>query len=68
MSAQPTSSGNGRWGKLALVNAAVAAWLIYDITTASEAPRQAVAMLEYFLLACALIALAGSLIKLTAAK
>ena len=68
MGAEPNSGGNSRWGKLALVNAAVAAWLIYDLTTATEAPRQALVMLEYFLLACALIALAGSLVKLMAAK
>jgi len=38
---------------------ATSAWLIYDMTTATEAPRQAVAVLQYGLLACALLGLVG---------
>jgi hypothetical protein len=38
------------------------AWLLYDIATATEAPRQAVAILQYGLLACALIGLLGSIV------
>jgi hypothetical protein len=56
---------NGKWGKLALLNAAVAAWIVYDITTAIEAPRQAVMIMEYVFLAGALLGLAGALFKLT---
>jgi hypothetical protein len=55
---------NGECGKLALVNAAVAGYLIYNMSTATEMPRQALLILQYFLLTCALIALAGSLVKL----
>ena len=70
MSADQNSSGNdsGKWGKLALLNAAVAGWIIYDMTTATEAPRQALALLQYFLLACALVALVGSVVKLVSAR
>ena len=59
---------SGKWGKWALINAAVAAWLIYDMSTATEMPRQAVMLLQYALLACALIGLAGSLFKLMSLK
>ena len=52
-----------RWGKWALINAGVAAWIIYDITTAIEVPRQAVLILQYVLLGCALLGLAGSVTK-----
>ena len=59
---------SGKWVKWALINAAVAAWLIYDMSTATETPRQALMLLQYFLLACALIGLAGSLVKLISQK
>jgi hypothetical protein len=52
-----------KWGKWILINAAVAAWLVYDIATATETPRQAVMILQYVLLACALFGLAGSAVK-----
>ena len=39
---------------------ATSLWLLYDIMTATEAPRLALAFLQYSLLACALIALVGS--------
>lgn len=55
-------------GRLALVSAAVAAWLIYDMATASEAPSRALATLQYALLACALIGLVGSVVKLMSAR
>jgi hypothetical protein len=45
------------------MNAVVSAWLIYVIATASEQPSQAVAILQYVLLALALIGLGGSLYK-----
>jgi hypothetical protein len=64
-----TSGGkSGNWGKLALMNGAVAAWLLYDIATATEAPSRAVMILQYVFLAGTLIGLAGSLAKLMSAK
>lgn len=39
------------WPMLMLVSGATSAWLIYDINTATEAPRQALAILQYILLA-----------------
>lgn len=52
------------WGLMALMTGAVTAWLIYDMATTTEGPRQAVLLLQYFLLAGALIGLVGSLVKL----
>jgi hypothetical protein len=59
---------NSKWPKLILMSAATSAWLIYDMTTATETPRQAVAMLQYGLLACALMGLIGSLVMLASQK
>jgi hypothetical protein len=42
------------------VLAVTSCWMLYDITTATEAPRLALAILQYSLLACALVALVGS--------
>lgn len=58
-----SQSRKSNWGKLIVMNGVVSAWLIYDIATASEAPSQAVAILQYVLLALSLIGLAGSLYK-----
>jgi hypothetical protein len=44
------------------VSGSTSAWLIYDMTSATEAPRRAVAILQYGLLACALFALIGSVV------
>ena len=55
-------SVNSKWPKVMLMSAVTSAWLICDMTTATEAPRQALAMLQYGLLACALIGLIGSLV------
>jgi hypothetical protein len=52
---------NGKWPKTMLMSGLASAWLLYDIATATEAPRQAVAILQYSLLACALIGLVGSI-------
>ena len=38
---------NSRWPRVMLMSGATAAWLLYDITTATEAPRLALAILEY---------------------
>lgn len=56
----------GRGGNPALtglVSAAVAVWLIYDMATATETPRQAVAILQYILLAGALIGVGAAVVK-----
>jgi hypothetical protein len=53
---------NGKWTRLMTMSGATSAWLIYDMTAATEAPGQAVAMLQYALLACSLVGLAGSLV------
>ena len=44
-----------KWFPVMLMSGSTSAWLIYDMTAATEAPRQAVAILQYCLLACALI-------------
>ena len=46
-------------GRTALISTACACWLIYDMATATEAPRQAVAILQYTLLGMALIGAIG---------
>ena len=58
-----TSGSTSKWGKWALINAAVAVWIVYDMTTEAETPRQAVMILQYVLLACALFGLVGSVLK-----
>ena len=52
---------NSKWPKVMLMSGLTSAWLLYDIATATEAPRQAVAILQYALLACAVIGLIGSI-------
>jgi hypothetical protein len=44
------------------MSAAASAWLFYDMATATEAPRQAVAILQYCLLASALFALISAVV------
>jgi hypothetical protein len=51
---------NSKWPKVMAISALTSCWLLYDITTATEAPRLALAILQYALLACALVALVGS--------
>jgi hypothetical protein len=51
---------NSKWPRVMVVSAATAAWQLYDIATATEAPQMALSFLQYSLLACALIALVGS--------
>ena len=51
---------NSKWPKVMLMSALTSLWLLYDITTATEAPRLALAILQYALLGCALVALVGS--------
>ena len=59
---------NSRWPKIMLMSGLTSAWLLYDIATATETPRQAVAILQYALLACALIGLVGSVVMAAAEK
>jgi hypothetical protein len=42
------------------MSAVTSIWLLYDISTASEAPRLLLAIVQYSLLTCALVALVGS--------
>jgi hypothetical protein len=59
---------NSRWPKIMLMSGLTSAWLLYDIAAATETPRQAVAILQYALLACALIGLVGSIVMAAAEK
>jgi hypothetical protein len=56
------------WPRVMLISAATSAWLIYDITSATEAPRQALAVLQYGLLAGALCGLVGSVVMYATGK
>jgi hypothetical protein len=51
---------NSKWAKIMLMSAVTSAFLVYDMTTATEAPRLMLAYLQYTLLGLALFALAGS--------
>ena len=51
---------NSKWPKVMLLSAVTSCWLLYDMTTATEAPRMSLAVVQYALLACALVALVGS--------
>ena len=53
-------SVNSKWPKVLLLSAVTLLWPLYDITTATEAPRLGLAILKYVLLACALAAPVGS--------
>jgi len=44
-----------------LLNGITSAWLLYDMATADRDPGRALAILQYALLAGALVALVGSL-------
>ena len=51
---------NSKWPKVMLMSGVTAVWLLYDITSATETLRLALAILQYALLACAFCALIGS--------
>jgi hypothetical protein len=53
---------NGKWPKVMLTSAATSAWLIYSMPTATEGPSPALAIVQYALLALALIGLIGSMV------
>jgi hypothetical protein len=59
---------NSKWPKLMLTSGITSAWLLYEMATATEAPSRALAILQYGLLACALIGLVGSLAMLASEK
>ena len=49
------------WPLLILASGVTAVWQFWDITTATEAPRQALAILQYFILAMAVVSCVGSI-------
>ena len=51
-----------KWPKMMLMRGATSAGLVYDMTSTTEAPSHAVAVLQYGLLGCALFSLIGSLV------
>ena len=51
---------NSKWPKVMLMSAVSSILLLFEIATATEAPRLALAFLQYSLVACALVALIGS--------
>jgi hypothetical protein len=56
------------WPMLFLMSGATSAWLIYDFNTATEAPRQALAILQYILLAMSAGSCLGSIAMYLANK
>ena len=59
---------NSKWPKLTLMSRITSVWLLYEMATATEAPSRALAILQYGLLACAMIGLVGSLAMLASEK
>ena len=59
---------NSKWPKLMLMSGITSVWLLYEMATTTEAPSRALAILQYGLLACALIGLVGSLVMLASEK
>jgi hypothetical protein len=59
---------NSKWPKLMLMSRITSAWLLYEMATVTEAPSRALAVLQYWLLACTLIGLVGSLVMLASEK
>ena len=57
-----------QWPKLTLMSGITAVWLLYEMPTATQAPSRALEILQYGLLACALIGLTGSLVMLASEK
>ena len=50
-------------GVMIVAFAAAAVWQIYDMSTATEAPRRALAILQYVLLAGLLLGLVGAVLN-----
>lgn len=59
---------NSKWPKVMLMSAATAAWLVYNMASATEVPRQGDAVMQYGLLAAALTGLVGSLVMAASEK
>jgi len=59
---------SSKWPKLMLMSAATAAWLIYDMAAATEAPRVAVAYMQYAFLALAVIGFFGAWLNYASEK
>ncbi|WGD48510.1 hypothetical protein QA641_22905 [Bradyrhizobium sp. CB1650] len=51
-----------RWPKLMLMGGITSALLVYEITSATEAPSQALVILQYVLPGCAPIGPLGSIV------
>lgn len=56
MSENPSTNKTAGWAKLGLT-AAVSAYLIYDMATATETPSMALRTLQYVILAACLVSL-----------
>ena len=59
---------DSKWPKLVLMSGITSARLLYEMATAAEAPSRALAILQYGLLACALVGLVGSLVMWASEK
>jgi uncharacterized protein involved in response to NO len=55
-------SGKRRWIRTALIGAALVAWQLYELASATEMPSRAVLTLHYIFLACGLLAVGGALV------
>ena len=52
------------WGLQAALCGAIVVWQIYEMASATEAPSQALALLNYFLLSCGLVGGVGALVMM----
>ena len=59
---------NSKWVKVMLMSGVTLAFLVCDMTTATEAPRLMLAYLQYTLLGMALFALVGSAVMYAAGR
>jgi hypothetical protein len=64
----PTAKTTGNPAIMALVCAAVSAYLIYSIATATESPSRSLALLQYVRVGLALIGCIGSFAKYLSGK
>jgi hypothetical protein len=55
---------NSKWPKLMLISGITSVWPLHEMATATETPSRVLAILQYGLLAGALIGLVGSLVTL----
>jgi hypothetical protein len=58
---RPLVKKKANWPLLILASGATAVWQFYDITTATEAPRQTLAILQYVILGMAAVSCVGSI-------